>query len=69
MGKIGQTLLALALASTAARGDWLVFRGGEVREIRGAWELGQGQVRFTAVNGALMSVRASEVDLALSVFF
>ena len=64
-------LLALASLSpfaAPAAADWLVYTGGGVEEVRGAWQVKRGQVVFTAPSGALMAVRVDEVDLAASAF-
>ena len=63
-------LLALAAAMLALAGpasaDWLVLEDGQRIETRGAWEQKGSRVLYTAVSGALVSVRASEVDFEAS---
>jgi endonuclease YncB( thermonuclease family) len=57
----------LLLAPSVAA-DWLVYQGGGVEEVAGAWQVRRGQVLFTAPNGTLMSARVDDVDLAASAF-
>ena len=54
------------LAATAAQADWLVTLAGERIETRGGWEIRGRTVVFTRPNGALSSLRLSEVDIAAS---
>jgi hypothetical protein len=60
-------LLALGLAALPARADWLVTKDGGRVETKGAWQTKGKLVVFTrAADGALASLRASEVDLDAS---
>jgi endonuclease YncB( thermonuclease family) len=61
-------LLPLLVVASPAGADWLVYTGGGVEEVKGAWEVKRGQVVFTAANGTLMGVRVDDVDLAASAF-
>jgi endonuclease YncB( thermonuclease family) len=66
--------LALSLALIAGalavpvRGEWIVFVGGGIREIRGELDIRGRQVRFHDVSGTLMSIAADDVDVAASAF-
>jgi endonuclease YncB( thermonuclease family) len=60
--------LLFAAFTEPARADWLVYNGGGVEEVKGAWKVERGQVVFTAANGTLVAVRVDEVDLAASAF-
>ncbi len=46
--------------------DWLVTQDGDRVETKGAWKVKGKMVVFTATNGTLTSIRASEVDLDAS---
>jgi hypothetical protein len=60
-------LLALGLAPLPARADWLVTREGGQVETKGPWQMKGKLVVFTrSADGALASLRASEVDLDAS---
>jgi hypothetical protein len=60
-------LLALGLATLPVRADWLVTRDGGRVETKGTWQMKGKLVVFTrAADGALASLRASEVDLDAS---
>jgi hypothetical protein len=60
-------LLALGAAALPARADWLVTRDGGRVETKGAWQTKGKLVVFTrAADGALASLRATEVDLDAS---
>lgn len=60
-------LLALGLAALPARADWLVTKDGGKVETKGTWQIKGKLVVFTrADDGALASLRASEVDLDAS---
>lgn len=63
-------LLGLAaltgLATLPAGADWLVTRQGGRVEIRGAWEVKGKLVVFRTLDGALSSLRLTEVDLEAS---
>jgi hypothetical protein len=60
-------LLALGLAHLPARADWLVTNEGGRVETKGPWQMKGKLVVFTrADDGALASLRASEVDLDAS---
>ena len=60
-------LLALGLAPLAAHADWLVTHEGGRVETKGPWQMKGKLVVFTrADDGALASLRASEVDLDAS---
>ncbi|MEM1245433.1 MAG: FxLYD domain-containing protein [Acidobacteriota bacterium] len=67
-----KTLLALtlsglaALAPSSAFGDWIVLETGERIETRGAWKIEGSRVLFTGTNGALSSIRLSQVDVEAS---
>ena len=59
--------LGLGLAFVApVRADWLVTREGARVETKGPWKVQGKAIVFTAPNGTLSSLRASEVDLDLS---
>src|SRR3954454_1386958 len=56
-------LLILGTAALPARADWLVTRDGGRVETKGAWQMkGELGVLPRAADGALASLRASEVD-------
>lgn len=57
--------LALLMAGSAPA-DVLVMRDGSRVETEGPWEVKGRQILFKAPNGALSSIRASEVDLEAS---
>jgi hypothetical protein len=60
-------LLAVGAASHAARADWLVTREGGRVETKGPWQMKGKLLVFTrADDGALASLRATEVDLDAS---
>ncbi len=60
-------LLALGAARLPARADWLVTNEGGRVETKGPWQTKGKLVVFTrAADGALASLRASEVDLGAS---
>lgn len=60
-------LLILGAAALPARADWLVTRDGGRVETKGTWQIKGKLVVFTrAADGALASLRASEVDLDAS---
>jgi len=60
-------LLILGPAALPARADWLVTRDGGRVETKGTWQIKGKLVVFTrAADGALASLRASEVDLDAS---
>jgi len=60
-------LLALGVAALPVRADWLVTRDGGRVETKGTWQMKGKLVVFTrAADGALASLRASEVDLDAS---
>jgi hypothetical protein len=60
-------LLILGMAALPARADWLVTRDGGRVETKGTWQVKGKLVVFTrAADGALASLRASEVDLDAS---
>ena len=60
-------LLALGAAIPPAHADWLVTRDGGRVETKGTWQIKGKLVVFTrAADGALASLRASEVDLEAS---
>jgi hypothetical protein len=60
-------LLALGLAPLTAHADWLVTHEGGRVETTGSWQMKGKLVVFTrADDGALASLRASEVDLDAS---
>jgi hypothetical protein len=60
-------LLALGAAVPPAHADWLVTRDGGKVETKGTWQIKGKLVVFTrAADGALASLRASEVDLDAS---
>jgi hypothetical protein len=58
--------LLLAPAAAPAGADWLVTREGGRVETRGGWEVRGKLVVFHRPDGALSSLRASEVDLEAS---
>jgi hypothetical protein len=63
----GIVLGLLALALSPAHADWLVTHEGGRVETRGSWQTKGKLVVFTrAADGALASLRASEVDLDAS---
>jgi hypothetical protein len=57
--------LTMTLAAPVAA-DWLVTSDGLRIETRGPWEVQDKLVVFTSANGALTSLRLSEVDLEAS---
>jgi hypothetical protein len=60
-------ILILGTAALPARADWLVTRDGGRVETKGTWQMKGKLVVFTrAADGALASLRASEVDLDAS---
>lgn len=60
-------LLILGVTALPARADWLVTRDGGRVETQGTWQIKGKLVVFTrADDGALASLRASEVDLDAS---
>lgn len=70
----GRRVLLFAGAITAAAGslagpaaaDWLVTRGGEAVETRGAWEVKGRLVLFHTAGGTYSSLRLDDVDLEAS---
>ena len=63
------TLVQLALCTGfvgPAAADWLVLIDGERIETRGAWRVDGTRVLFTNETGALISLRASQVDIEAS---
>ena len=60
-------LLALAPVGSAAD-EWLVYVGGGVELIGGAWTERRADVMFTQRGGTLVSVPYEDVDLATSTF-
>ena len=56
----------LALAAAPASADWLVTHAGTRVETRGAWQVKGKLVVFHTPDGALSSLRLSEVDLDAS---
>ncbi len=60
-------VLTLALATTWPAGaDWLVTRDGHEMQTRGVWRVKGKLIHFTALNGALSSLRLEEVNLEAS---
>ena len=59
-------VLLAALAGAPASADWLVTRAGTRVETRGAWKVKGKLVVFQAPDGALSSLRLTEVDLDAS---
>jgi endonuclease YncB( thermonuclease family) len=66
--RAGLPLLLSLLCADVSRADWLVYVGGGIEEVKGAWQVKGGQVIFTAPSGTLMSARVDDVDLAASAF-
>jgi len=62
----GLILTALLLAAGAASADWLVMRDGTQVETDGPWTVKGRLIVFTNADGALASLRSSEVDLEAS---
>ena len=65
-GWVALAALLAAAAGTAARGDELVTRDGQVIETRGPWEVRGKLVVFTLADGTLASLRLTEADLEAS---
>lgn len=65
-GRLAIVAALLALAGLPAGADWLVTRQGGRVETRGAWEVKGKLVVFRTQDGALSSLRTSEVDLEAS---
>jgi hypothetical protein len=63
--KIAVALL-LAIASPLSA-DWLSLRDGNLLETKGAWKERGRAVVYTSTTGVLVSIRASEVDLPMSI--
>ena len=59
-------LLALLIAAAPSRADWLVTRDGGRVETKGPWKQKGKLVVFTKTDGALSSLRLTEVDLEAS---
>ncbi|HEX6898779.1 MAG TPA: FxLYD domain-containing protein [Thermoanaerobaculia bacterium] len=59
-------LTLLIVAAAPARADWLVTRDGGRVETKGPWKVKGKLVVFTQADGALSSLRLSEVDLDAS---
>lgn len=59
-------LIALLIAASPAAADWLVTRAGGRVETKGPWQIKGKLVVFTQADGALASLRLSEVDLEAS---
>jgi hypothetical protein len=59
-------LAVCCLMAAGARADWLVTKAGERIETEGSWQVKGRMVVFTPPNGALSSLRLSEVDLDAS---
>lgn len=55
--------LLAALASPAARADWLVTHDGARIETKGAWKVDGRRVLFTLPNGDLSTIRTDQIDL------
>lgn len=60
------TAALLILAPTPTLADWLVTHDGARIEIRGPWQEKGRVIVFTALDGTLASIRASEIDLEAS---
>lgn len=56
----------LTLISSPTRAEWLSLRDGGLLETKGPWTEKGKMIVYTAATGPLMSLRASEVDLAMS---
>lgn len=65
-GRFALLAALLVPAALPAGADWLVTRQGGRVETRGAWEVKGKLVVFRTLNGALSSMRTSEVDLEAS---
>jgi hypothetical protein len=63
---LGRPTTAQAQAQAHPNAHWLVTTNGERIETRGAWRVEGQRVLFTAPNGALISLRVSQVDLDAS---
>jgi hypothetical protein len=59
-------LVAVCVAGPGSADEWLVYLGGGLEPIEGAWAERRGQVIFTKLGGTLVSVPFHEVDLAAS---
>lgn len=59
-------LTILCIAAAPAQADWLVTRDGGRVETRGPWKVKGKLVVFTQADGALASLRLTEVDLEAS---
>ncbi|HEV2845203.1 MAG TPA: FxLYD domain-containing protein, partial [Thermoanaerobaculia bacterium] len=59
-------LAVLLMAAAPAQADWLVTRDGGRVETKGIWKVKGKLVVFTQADGALSSLRLSEVDLEAS---
>jgi endonuclease YncB( thermonuclease family) len=59
-------LVAVCVADPASADEWLVYLGGGLEPIEGAWAERRGQVIFTKLGGTLVTVPFHEVDLAAS---
>lgn len=62
---LGVAVLALSVVRPA-EADWLVTTSGDRLETQGPWKVKGAVVVFTHLNGALSSLRLSEVDLEAS---
>jgi hypothetical protein len=60
------TAALLLLAPTPTLADWLVTHDGARIEIQGSWQEKRRVIVFTALDGTLASIRASEIDLEAS---
>ncbi len=60
------TLVFVFASGTAASGEWLVLQDGQLVETKGPWEVKEGRVTFTAMNGTFSALRAALVDLEAS---
>jgi len=62
-------LLAAGLTPNPTTADeWLVYVGGGIEPVKGAWTERRSDVMFTQLNGTLVSVPYEDVDLATSAF-
>ena len=59
-------LSVFGLTAAPAAADWLVLQDGERIETRGPWEAKGSRIQFTDTKGALVSMRANDVDLEAS---
>jgi hypothetical protein len=61
----GMALLFALLVATGspAQAEVLVLRSGETLEVKGSWQQRGSRIVYTAADGSLLSIRASEVDL------